>query len=145
MTSTRAWIGPEREGYAKGITTIFYENPVIDGFEVVELLSKYPECKRVYLGAGRVRPQQLLNVDVLEQYSQATKTEVVIEFNIHDDWLLDFVPSTWTTIGVCRIKPTYLKTDDYKTVNVYKLDKSELTDLQDLSDGLFSCDKLIKE
>ena len=144
MTSTRAWIGPEREGYAKGIETIFYENDVIDCSEVVDLLSKYPSCKRVYLGAGRVRPKQIFNVRQLELYSESTGTEVIIEFDIGNP-IEPFIPSSWTTIAVCQIKPTYIKTDDYKTVNVYKLDNPEVTDLVDLSEGLFSCDKLIKE
>ena len=140
----RAWIGPEREGYAKGIETIFYEDDIIDCHEVVDLLAKYPQCKRVYLGAGRVRPKQIFNTNELDLYSQATKTEVVIEFDIYSS-LVQFIPSSWTTIAVCQVKPTYIKTDDYKTVNVYKLDNPEVTDLADLSEGLFSCDKLIKE
>lgn len=144
MTSTRAWIGPEREGYAKGIETIFYENDIIDCSEVVDILVKYPSCKRVYLGAGRVRPKQIFNTSELDLYSRATGTEVVIEFDIGNP-IEPFIPSSWTTIAVCQVKPTYIKTDDYKTVNVYKLDNPEVTDLVDLSDGLFSCDKLIKE
>lgn len=141
---SRAWIGPEREGYAKGVQTIFYEDDIIDCHEVVDLLAKYPSCKRVYLGAGRVRPKQIFNVRQLELYSESTGTEVVIEFDIGNPVEL-LIPSSWTTIAVCQVKPTYIKTDDYKTVNVYKLDNPEVTDLVDLSEGLFSCDKLIKE
>lgn len=141
---TRAWIGPEREGYAKGIETIFYEDDIVNCHEVVELLIKYHQCKRVYLGAGRVRPKQIFNIRELEAYRQATGTEVVIELDIRSD-LLVYIPSSWTIIAVCQVKPTYIKTDDYKTVNIYKLDNPEVTDLCDLSDGLFSCDKLIKE
>ena len=49
---TRAWIGPELEGFQLGVTTLFIEGLQIDGNESIELLKKHPDIRRVYLGAG---------------------------------------------------------------------------------------------
>lgn len=143
MTCSRVWMGPEREGFAKGVMTLFYEDRTPDGFEVIEYLTRYRAIKRVYLGSGRQYPVSITNTDVLTAYAQLYKIEIVVEVDIKTD--ITF-PESWTVIGVCgpQLRFTHLKTDDLKKVKVYKITEPSATDLHDLSDGLFSCDTLIK-
>lgn len=143
MTCTRIWMGPEREGFAKGVMTLFYEDETPDGIEVVSYLKQYPQVKRVYLGAGRKYPQTVTNMGILTEYATTQGMEVVVEVTVTTQ--IQF-PRSWTVIGVCgpTLNFTYLKTDDFKKVNVYKVCEPSNTDLADLSDGLFSCDTLIK-
>ena len=142
MSATRIWIGPEREGFDQGVMTLFYEDKTPDCMDIIQYLESHPEIKRVYLGAGRKYPTCITNANVLSDYAWINKVSVVIEVLLP---ISISIPPGWTIIGVCTERPTFLKTDDGKTVNVYKLENPATTDLKDLSDGLFSCDTIIKE
>ena len=147
---TRAWIGPELEGYSKGVPTLFIEGISLHASEIISIYNKCENVKRIYLGAGGYGLRQLENYKQLLEFAKSNEIKVVMElFDTQIDELpidlLNCVELTYTITSDRTSLIDYLKTDDGKIVYVYDLQNKEETDLSTLKDGLYDKDTLIYE
>lgn len=78
----KVWKGIELEGSMKGKMTMFAKGEVIEGLIVVDLLDQNPDCKRLYLGAGRVDTLQIQDLQLLASYCACNEIMVTHETSL---------------------------------------------------------------
>lgn len=145
----RAWYGPEREGYAKGVLTLFIQTTVIIPQDIIQLIeSLKSQVTRIYLGANRLFVTEFHDTEFLVTYCKKHNIEIVLETAIHSVPLLPpSLLTSATVIGTVYLndynpRNIHVKIDTYKRVFVGKLDQE--TSLYDLKKGMFKDDIEIK-
>ena len=148
----KAWIGREMEGDSIGVLTLFVSGVIIEGDTVIKLLKQYPECKRLYLGGGRVDINSVLHLRNLLNFTDHDMDEVVVEVGFENYNKLPELLADEADRVIVRIDhPVFdlldgvdvIKLDDGKKVHTIGLSKMIETDLEDLDKDLFKQDMLL--
>lgn len=149
MSKLKVWIGPELEGEDQGRITMFVKAEYPKSDYVIDYLMDYPECKRLYLGAGRTDvkefPMSLID------YCDDNRIDIVVETTpaglkylpllVLDSYYIILrmeVPEVEKLQGV-----DYMKIDTFKNVHICKLDRMTRTSLEELFGDTFNEDKII--
>ena len=146
---SRAWIGPELEGYDIGVKTLFIEGLNIDGNHAIDLVKEHlKEIRRVYLGAGGKGIVSISNALDFFVFCKSNKIKVVAEilldnYNQCDEVILKNVTTILTASGNKSNYINYFKVDNSRRVYVYKLLDGISNSLDTLKEGLYEQDKLI--
>lgn len=81
----KIWIGKEQEGQCAGQETMFVQSPLLlDGHinTVFALLARYPNVKRLYIGAGRKDCLYITDPDVFVRRCETRNIELVQEMDV---------------------------------------------------------------
>jgi hypothetical protein len=87
----KLWKGKEMEGPDKGIMTLFVKDNYLGSEIVLSMLEESPECKRLYLGAGRNDIMGLWPSDdktaykgykALLKYCKVNKVKIILECSL---------------------------------------------------------------
>lgn len=150
----KVWKGRELEGEDKGIMTMFVECPKVEGDTILKYLKQHPDCKRLYLGAGRVDVTYAEELEVLTDYCSVNNIPIVVETDIKGldsmpDDLFDLCDQTIVRIMNPRLKllasTDCIKVDTTKDVYVKPLGEMINTSLKELHGDTFETDTLIFE
>lgn len=146
---TKIWIGPELEGYDKGTLTMFVKTKGIMPCSILSELERHPECKRLYLGAGRTDVIKFneylimrcvtLGIEVLVETSVAglkSIPEYVLEY-------ANIILRMDIPIAEKLVRADCLKLDTGKNVYVVEIDEMKHTNLDELDGDTFSADTVI--
>lgn len=152
----KIWIGPEMEGKNKGELTMFVSAETIsqqDEVVIMDLLKEHPDCKRLYLGAGRV---SLLYIDSkdLQEFCKSSNIKIILEIsyqflartirylNIESDQLIvRFHKNDMNTLKNCDM----IKLDDGKEVRTVEIEDMVVTNLSTLKQDTFDVDVVLYE
>jgi len=149
----KCWIGEELEGSDKGILTLFVSGITVQSSIILRVI-KDTECKRIYLGAGRLDFCEVLNSKLLIDYCRNNDTQLIVEtslsalkysfqntklFEDATQIIVRFDEDIINKIGEDDIIKIDTKTD------VFLISKKNMinTDLQDLKCDMFITDKLV--
>lgn len=155
----KIWKGPEMEGRDKGVMTLFVKDFCVRSLVIKKYLKLNPDCKRLYLGAGRT--------DTLELYPQSSRATAYSQFmelirycnknripiimevsyenlkrvdkqilNMLDQIIVRLFDKSLKELG----DSDCIKLDDDETVYVTELIHMKKTDLSTLNGDLFSVD-----
>lgn len=147
---TRAWTGPELEGYDLNEFTLFIEGLYLTASEVINIIQQVtqPSCNRIYLGAGGKGILDIDGVEVLLNYCQKNNIKVVCEVLLDqlDKCNINILKNCDVTLTACGQASNYInyfKTDNGSDVYVHRLINGVHTNLSTLTDGLYDKDTLI--
>jgi hypothetical protein len=149
----KIWKGKELEGVDKGVQTMFVSGSTLFGNMLLSFLPNHTDCKRLYLGGGRVDVEECFHVDELMAYCDKHKIDVIMEtsfmgFVKHTDReLLAKVDKTIVRIDQKLFdmlsSTDQLKIDSGKNVYTVELEKMIHTDLSTLNKDMFASDVLV--
>jgi len=161
----KIWKGPEMEGKDKDEMTMFVQGTVLDQNRVITTLKENPDCKRLYLGAGRVNmistfgvskgEVEPLGIVKLVRYCKATEIKIIVEtslqgFDYIPDVLFDESDQIIVRILDNRLnglrETDYIKIDTKKAVHIAEIQDMVSTDLISLNKHLqFNVDTVLYE
>lgn len=152
---TKIWIGPELEGFDKGIPTMFIASDVKNRTSfILELLETW-KIQRIYLGAGRTDFQGFDNNQLFLDECKNKNISVVIEVDLssinenisyminNEDVKVIYTVRNRTNKFPVKKENTYLKYDDFTDVYVFDIKNSSQTSLNDLKGMTFEQDTVI--
>lgn len=148
----KVWKGKELEGVNKGVMTLFVKDSQIDGNQISEFLVAHPECKRVYLGAGRLDIIEQERFDILDAYCCAKNINIIVECSLNGFKLLPESIHTNAHEIIVRFMDEHLELLDSCDVikidtgtNVYTVEMLNMihTDLKTLQGDTFESDLVL--
>lgn len=149
----KIWKGTELEGVDKGVQTMFVSGSTLFGKTLLNFLPEHTDCKRLYLGGGRIDVEEFFQVDELIEYCDKHKIDVILEtsftgFVRHTDReLLEKADKCIVRIDQKLFdtlsSTDQIKIDSGKSVYTVELEKMIHTDLATLNKDMFASDVLI--
>lgn len=148
----KIWKGLEVEGEEKGFMTMFVSGYHLDSKEIIKVLQRNPDVKRLYLGGGRIDVSTVSDVFLLSGHCLTEHISLVVETTIRgikdmpeelfdqaeqiilriDGDTLDLLSST-----------DVIKIDTGKDVYTMERDKMIHTSLKNLKEDMFTIDVLL--
>lgn len=149
MSKLKVWIGPELEGIDKGKITMFVKSTHPNTAYVIDYLKDNPECKRLYLGAGRTDvieyPIPLFDycddnyIDVVIETTPANLKYIPQEISNSYPIIVRFEAPELTSIT----NADFIKVDTFSKVYISRVDLTVHTDLSTLRGDMFNEDRII--
>lgn len=151
----KIWKGPEKEGQFQGLMTMFVKAESLDAKSVIPFLKQHPDCKRLYLGAGRRDLKKVVNSYELYEYCSTFEITIILEVSWEQYCetpieILDLADQK--IIRICSPKLHRLRSGDmvkidnrYASVSTIEVGSMTKTWLADFKDDTFSCDEIIYE
>lgn len=153
----KIWKGPEKEGYELGEMTLFVcSDEKIDFWKLLNIIDNNNDIAKIYLGAGRLQFKGFETAKDnirFKAYCKSHNLKLTIETEVEDlKYLSDYfnyaeiiLSIRTTTFKIEDVKNIKLKLDDYNIARVYDNLIYFDTDLLDVSNNKYSCDKIIYE
>lgn len=138
----RIWLGAEKEGSYKGITTLFVEEEFITEKtirKVISLLKFNSAVRQLYFGAGKIN---IINIDKTAKNLLLGLRKNYILSVEQSITMLSVIPTSLFTNVIGRVDteylPTTVKLDSGLKVYSAPLDTFIVTDLHDVDDGMYA-------
>ena len=146
---TRAWIGPELEGYCKGAITLFIEASIFTWTEIYSIISKH-KFTRLYLGAGGKNIIGIYNFMNLKQYCDIYNIQIVLETTVDNlANLTDEIKENVELILTFRDKNIsvenvdFIKLENNQGLHIYPTNNNYYTSISTLNKGMYSEVRLV--
>ena len=148
----KIWKGKELEGVDKGVQTMFVSGSTIYCTKIIEFLEQHPDCKRVYLGGGRIDVEEIFDYNKLADYTSKKKIDIVLECSYEGLKTLPRILFDSTDKLIVRMYNELLgllsssdqvKVDTGKNVYIVEMGQMIHTDLNDLNKDMFASDVLV--
>lgn len=158
----KIWKGPEMEGPNKDIMTLFVKDESLSGEAVIRYLKQNPDCKRVYLGAGRTDVKALwptndeytANEEMCEMFRYCNEHDITTILETSVQGIRECPENLWDQINEVVIRvhddslgnanlTDYIKLDTNQSVYICKIQDMIHTDLKTLSKDVFSVDVVL--
>jgi hypothetical protein len=148
----KLWKGIELEGEDKGIVTMFVSGVTIHSDEVVRCLLENSDCKRLYLGGGRIDVKEILNPVKLFSFCSKNSIPVILECSLSEienlaELLFDDVDQVIVRIDNRLVhllsEDDLIKLDSHLDVHIIRKGNMIHTSLENLNKDMFSTDILI--
>lgn len=148
----KIWKGKELEGIDKGTQTMFVSGSTLYCGKIVEALALHSDCKRVYLGGGRIDVEEIFGYDELVRYTAIKKINIVVECSYEGLKTLPRCLFEDTDKLIVRMfdellqhlsSTDQIKVDTGKKVYIAELGTMIFTDLKNLNKDMFSSDVLV--
>lgn len=133
MGKMKIWKGYEQEGIHKGIKTLFVKGPKVKTHVVTKFLADNPDCKRLYLGAGRTDIQLIDYPLTLLQYCSENGISVVNEVSYENlDKVPNYLKYDSEVVTIIRIQSPKLQS--LKSTDLIKLDTEKAVYIKPIID-----------
>lgn len=150
MGKMKVWIGPELEGYDKGVLTMFVKAEKPNPEYLTDYFYDNPECKRLYLGAGRTDTKEFPialfdfcddnNITVVIETTPSGLKYIPEEIRESYQIILRFDAPEAANM-LCGVD--LLKVDTMDMVYICEVNNTIQTDLETLYGDSFEVDRII--